>query len=384
MRFKTYEDIAKLWEFNTRETQELEFKSEISTDNKEISKDISSFANTSGGYLIYGIKEESSVAIDSEGISLDKQEERINSVIETTIKPFLRVNIIIINSKDKNGQSIPNQGFIIIYIPISPLRPHMVTTIGKFYFRQSTSAFSHEAKATKDENKVYSAYKERIGEQQRQKSYFEETEDKLKKYSGGHPYLLLGVIPQIPIDNIINTNEEHFRSLLIKKDGTQNFLKYGHIYVHSSSPEYVKGGCILRSQDGEQLMMINDNLSLFFMYRLPTGKTKISETEYRTYVRLEKTHLDIIKNVMEIFKELLENNEFNSPFVYHIKLESVKALTLMGVDTRFSEEDLKEEFYLEIVENLEEEHEKILYRLGRSLNLPSLLQRFKNPTERFY
>jgi hypothetical protein len=379
VKFENFEEIANLWEFRTRESQVLEFKSEIPRDNKKIAREISGFANTSGGYLIYGIKENESVAIDSEGISLDKQEERINSVIETTVRPSLRANIVVVNSKDEEGELIPNKGFIVIYTQISPLRPHMVTTNGKFYFRQSTSTFSYEAIATNDENRVCSAYRERMGEQQRQKSYFEEVENRLKRYSDGQPYLLLGFVPQVLSDNIIHANEEIIRELLLERIGTQNHVKYGsNINVYAGSPMTVKGGCIMRSGDG-QLMMINDNLSLFFMLKLPSNHNDIPPPE-RKVVRLEKLPLDIIKNLLEVYGKLLENNEFNSSFVYHIQFRLINGLALMERGRSFSEDDLKEEFYLGIVDNLEEEHNRILSRLERSLNLSALLYYYKEPS----
>jgi len=67
-QIETLEDIQKLIENKIEESLTLEYKRELSRNNKEIAKDISAFANTSGGVIIYGIEEKGHIPISKSWI----------------------------------------------------------------------------------------------------------------------------------------------------------------------------------------------------------------------------------------------------------------------------------------------------------------------------
>lgn len=120
----TYDQIKSLWTNAQRETIKLEFKSEISSTNDEIAKDISSFANAEGGIIIYGIKEDTGRAVYSEGILIQKgriNSDRIQHIVSSSISPPLEVRILSIDVLDEDGNPILNKEFIIIRIPKSNL-----------------------------------------------------------------------------------------------------------------------------------------------------------------------------------------------------------------------------------------------------------------------
>lgn len=69
------------------EADDLDFKSEWWSDNKELAKDCAAFANATGGVLIYGVDDGGrDVAANLSPVSeLDKFEERVQSVTASSI-----------------------------------------------------------------------------------------------------------------------------------------------------------------------------------------------------------------------------------------------------------------------------------------------------------
>src|SRR5258708_3564509 len=98
------DDLLELVNAQAKENIELEFKESASLENtekkkEEISKDISAFANSAGGVLIYGMVEDGHVAIglddgsDPNVVTKEWLEQVINSTIHRKIES-LRVNQI--------------------------------------------------------------------------------------------------------------------------------------------------------------------------------------------------------------------------------------------------------------------------------------------------
>ncbi|MBI5679362.1 MAG: ATP-binding protein [Methanobacterium sp.] len=144
----TEEDLNSLKEDEVPEGKKLDYKEILpgnSQDNKkEFLKDVSAFANTSGGLLIYGISEGSDNAIPEEIKGLDisnpddeitRLENMIRNGIEPKISPIEMISIRLSDS----GKVI-----ILVKVPKSWRSPHRVTLRGhnKFYLRISNS--NHE------------------------------------------------------------------------------------------------------------------------------------------------------------------------------------------------------------------------------------------------
>lgn len=139
------EDITALVDNSVREERTLEFKRELpgTTDKakKEFLADVSSFANATGGDLIYGIEEEEDgVASAIPGIDhFDENKERLR--LESSIRdgidpriPAIQVHTVLAGNKGP---------VLIIRIPRSWAGPHMVTFKGdsKFFSRSSNGKF---------------------------------------------------------------------------------------------------------------------------------------------------------------------------------------------------------------------------------------------------
>ena len=156
----TEEDFQSLVDNKERESSILEYKQEISgTDHekKEISKDISAMANSEGGYLIIGVQEADGQANAITGtpkvIGRQPVEVWIENVLITNVRPKISINPKVITLS-----SISDRVLIVIHIPQSPRRPHMVIADGKnaYYTRhnyQATYADEHEVRSMFSESK---------------------------------------------------------------------------------------------------------------------------------------------------------------------------------------------------------------------------------------
>jgi len=142
-QIETLEDIQSLIGNKIKESLTLEYKRELDKNNKEIAKDISAFANTLGGAIIYGIEEKEGVPSSISWIDAKSTKERIESVILSAIQTRIRDVIInpIFNHED-NSQAI-----FVVNVPESPDAPHMANY--RYYKRhnfQSTPMDDYEVK----------------------------------------------------------------------------------------------------------------------------------------------------------------------------------------------------------------------------------------------
>lgn len=139
--FYTEADILSLIEVRAEESVNMEFKASGSLakeDKKtiEIGKDVSAFANSGGGIIIYGLSEKDHVAdalsfIDGNLITKEWLENIINGKIT---RPISDVNIYPIRFDNKFEKSV-----YVVKIPASSVAPHMNCN-QKYYKRNNFSA----------------------------------------------------------------------------------------------------------------------------------------------------------------------------------------------------------------------------------------------------
>ncbi|MBI5083130.1 MAG: putative DNA binding domain-containing protein [Acidobacteria bacterium] len=131
----TFDHIQSLLEAQEPESRTLEYKRSISTntgdEKREFLKDVASFANASGGYILYGVDESQGVPTSFPGVELsnpDASQLAIENLIRDGIAPRLRV---VVRRFDING----GRHLLAIHIPASWQRPYLVTHggAGRFY-----------------------------------------------------------------------------------------------------------------------------------------------------------------------------------------------------------------------------------------------------------
>lgn len=137
-RHWTYEDIHKIITNNLTEYKNLEFKSiaALHAEAKdEISKDVSSFANSAGGVIIYGIKEikeglDIRLELD-EGVHANStfSKEWLENIIDSRISPK-------ISGLDINPVKLPNDNYIFVVIIPQSTTAHMAGN-NRYYKRHN-------------------------------------------------------------------------------------------------------------------------------------------------------------------------------------------------------------------------------------------------------
>jgi Putative DNA-binding domain len=137
------DDIDHLVANSVTEGKTIEYKKVLpgnsDADKKEFLADISSFANTTGGDLIFGIDEEQGVPTGIPGLALsdpDAEVLRLDSIVNDGLEPRVRFGTRVI----QRGGKPPA---LIVKIERSWIGPHRVTFKGhdKFYARNSAGKY---------------------------------------------------------------------------------------------------------------------------------------------------------------------------------------------------------------------------------------------------
>lgn len=146
-------DLQLLVSNKVQEGSQLDYKLKLPETNDkgkvDLLRDISAFANTSGGYLIYGIKEKDGVAdkiIGVENLNFDNQKQYVENLVRTNIEPRLvglEFHEITVDS---------SHTILIIKTPRSWNSPHVVSFVKhwRFYGRNSAGNYQMDVTQLKD------------------------------------------------------------------------------------------------------------------------------------------------------------------------------------------------------------------------------------------
>ncbi len=141
------EDLLSLISNSVTEGKQIEYKQDLpgnsDSDKKEFLADVSSFANSSGGDLIFGIVEDRTTGVPTAlgGLSIDNVDQeiiRLESIIRNGLEPRV-MGIILHPLKLRNSKLA-----LIIRIPRSWISPHRVVFGGhdKFYSRSTRGKYA--------------------------------------------------------------------------------------------------------------------------------------------------------------------------------------------------------------------------------------------------
>jgi hypothetical protein len=136
----TYEDIASLTSTGEPESPILDYKARLEgeeRDKKELAKDVSAMANSSGGYIVIGVAEKQGKPVHppcgtARMIGHQKVEEWIEQILMSNVAQ--RPPVVI--------RAVPLEGdadkcVVVVNTPVSSRAPHMVTVPGdNRYYRR--------------------------------------------------------------------------------------------------------------------------------------------------------------------------------------------------------------------------------------------------------
>jgi len=136
----TYEDVESLTSAGEPESPVLDYKGRLEgadRDKKELAKDVSAMANSSGGYIVIGVAERQAKPVHppcgtSRMIEQQKVEEWIEQILMSNVAQRPPVVIQVVPLPDNADKCV-----VVINTSVSPRGPHMVTVPGdNRYYRR--------------------------------------------------------------------------------------------------------------------------------------------------------------------------------------------------------------------------------------------------------
>ncbi len=124
-----FSDIEALLNNEVAESKTLEYKREISS-NEKLLAGVSALANTVGGDFIIGIEAKDGIPINLKGVSFSNADDeilRLEQILQTGLEPRLQSQNI------KNIQSPNGDNFIFIRVNRSWIAPHRIKCKNKDY-----------------------------------------------------------------------------------------------------------------------------------------------------------------------------------------------------------------------------------------------------------
>ena len=214
----TLDDVKSLINNSVCENKNLDYKKELHLDTdaekKEFLADISSFANSTGGDIIFGIEEDDvdKIPINITGIPYDNEDKMIRR-----LEDFIRQSIqpVILNIEYQIIRIDEQSCILIIRIPQSLIAPHRVEFKGhnKFFTR------NNKGKYQMDVSELRSAFNSGLDLNKRIENYKNDRYFELiaNKYGKLQDDLPIFVLHYIPLSAFSNSNPNNFSLSNIKE-----------------------------------------------------------------------------------------------------------------------------------------------------------------------
>ena len=355
---KNFDDITKadidfLIDNKISESKTLEYKEKLpgskDNDKKEFLADISSFANASGGDLIYGIKAavnddgkktgEPEKVVPLQGITADEAKLQIENLIRTGIEPRIPIHV-----KEIVGYGDDGNGFIILVrIPQSFASPHMVTfkNTSRFYSRNSAGKYQF------DVQEIRNAFLATDSQADRIRSFLQ---NRLAKIVADETPIPLSmphrlVLHILPLNSFLNQNRLDFSA---DRDLALNFRP---IAVSGWDHRYNLDG-FLTYRDSRETKLCDSYCQTFFdgtieavyadILRTNGGqKPQNGDTAYIASVAYEHHVIKVIRNYFKGYKTL----GVEAPVVISMALLGCKGAYMytdmaMGLDNKPIDRDV--------------------------------------------
>jgi hypothetical protein len=294
------QDLNDLIANRVRELKTIEYKlilpGSSNDDKKEFLADVSSFANASGGDIIYGMREEDATAVELVGLdlpSIDKEILRLEGIIREGLDPRLP-NVMI-----KPLMLLSGRVSFLIRVKRSWLLPHRVKYGGtsRFYSRTSAGKYELDVSELRPLFALSTTATERIRDfrtERLSKIMAQEIPVRLND----NPRIVLHTVPMMAVDPSTRVD---ISSLKLETDRLEPM---GFMAGPRSGPQYNFDGLLTYARDDE---LVYSYLQLFRNGSVEAvDATTIcrSETEGLIPAGYERRVLKTISNVVSIQKQL--------------------------------------------------------------------------------
>lgn len=263
-----YDDIDNLVNIRReREGYQLDFKTEIGNPDKakkEISKDITSFANSGGGYLIFGVDKHYNIVGTSRVIQNRDVDEWLNQVLSSNVEPFVFYfdpKIIPIPDSDKV--------IVVIYIPESTKKPHIVTEWNNYYIRINDSSKTANHSQIRDMFEFSRKRTEEFDEFMKKRNLLDEESeffglnknseklynDNPTKVEGTKkPIVLFSLIPKFPKENKFRGTFQEFHTWLAQNNSGYEPASSASLYFPNHDYDTKIDGIIFKRTQKDSLI----------------------------------------------------------------------------------------------------------------------------------
>lgn len=276
------EDIQSLVEKEIEEGVYVDYKEELKIetgdDKKEFLNDVVSFANTDGGYLIFGIKEENKKPIELKPISIDnidKLEQKINQIVleNSNIEP--RIKHILKSIELDNGK------YILVLEVIKTFNGPHRSNKTKFYARNSAGKYELSVMELKN------AF---LSSETLNKKIEDFISDRISKvYNKSSNGLLMHLVP---LDSFYSNKQIDIDSIKSGSIGGKNIKP---MYVSGwNSPKYNLNGIIVDIDSSYTQFYRNGVIEIF--------ENLILSHKSIPYVALEKEIIEYLTEIIEVLK----------------------------------------------------------------------------------
>lgn len=316
-------DIQTLIDSSVPESRTIEYKRElrIGTDaeKKEFLADVSSFANTTGGDLIFGIGAVNGIATTFAPLSIvdiDAQKLQLENVIRAGIDPRISFTIHSIDTETRD------HCILLIRVNESWNKPHRVSFSGsnRFYARNSAGKYELDVTQLRQAFTLSDGIEKRMQDFRAERIFALETEETFIPLSSKH-IIVLHALPLEGFSSRINLERDTLLSL-----ETENNLFRPMYADHWSAARINLEGAFSstrQTQNGNVTAYVqlfrNGSVELvesFMLQRL--------EPLLIPHVRYEKEVIDGFKKAIGILRRV----EINTPVLLSLSLLNVKGYTM--------------------------------------------------------
>ncbi len=261
-----YSDIEYL--VNVRKEQEgyhLDYKKSMGNPDKaknELAKDISSFANSSGGFLIIGIDDDRNILGVEKEINNKRIDEWINQVVNSNIDPYVSYfdpKIIDIPESEKV--------LVVIHIPESTKKPHMVNELFQYFVRINDSSKKANHSQVRDMFEFSRNRTNEFNDFLKKRNLFdvdnknfaqnrntgELLSDVPEQTGFKKPVVLFSLIPKFPNNEKFDISHQDLKRWLEQNEKGYAPLPSKHLFYSWNKPDLKLDGTIFKFHSGNDL-----------------------------------------------------------------------------------------------------------------------------------